>query len=93
MVGDISEENATGMLEFVVQGGMEDDFFPTSVEFESTETFLKTAVGFLFFYYIIILCIGDGSYAGCRWKSSYFHRNQNHACVQLHHRLVFITYL
>lgn len=48
MVGDISEENATGMLEFVVQGGMEDDFFPTSVEFESTETFLKTAVGFYF---------------------------------------------
>ena len=44
-MGDVTEENATGMLEFTVQGGTEDDFFPASVEFESTETFLKTAVG------------------------------------------------
>ena len=41
----MTEDNATGMLEFTVQGGTEDDFFPASVEFESTETFLKAAVG------------------------------------------------
>ena len=44
-MGNVTEENATGMLEFTVQGGTEDDFFPASVEFESAETFLKTAVG------------------------------------------------
>ena len=42
---DVTSENASGNLEFSVKGGNEDDFFPTSVEFESTETFLKVEVG------------------------------------------------
>lgn len=38
------EETGSGMLEFSVKGGNEDDFFPASVEFESPETFLKASV-------------------------------------------------
>ena len=42
---DVTSENGSGNLEFSVKGGTEDDFFPTSVEFESAETFLKAEVG------------------------------------------------
>ena len=41
---DVTSENGSGNLEFSVKGGNEDDFFPTSVEFESGETFLKAEV-------------------------------------------------
>lgn len=45
VVEDVTSENGSGNLEFSVKGGNEDDFFPTSVEFESAETFLKAEVG------------------------------------------------
>ena len=38
VVEDVTSENGSGNLEFSVKGGNEDDFFPTSVEFESGET-------------------------------------------------------
>ena len=41
---DVTSENGSGNLEFSVKGGNEDDFFTTSVEFESGETFLKAEV-------------------------------------------------
>ena len=44
VVEDVTSENGSGNLEFSVKGGNEDDFFPTSVEFESGETFLKAEV-------------------------------------------------
>ena len=44
MIGDVTEERGNGTLEFSVNGGSEDDFFPASVEFESPETFLKANV-------------------------------------------------
>ena len=40
----MQEDNANGVLEFHVKGGSEDDFFPTSVEFESPRTFLDASV-------------------------------------------------
>ena len=33
MIGDVTEERGNGTLEFSVNGGSEDDFFPASVEF------------------------------------------------------------
>ena len=39
-----SEENESGVLEFKVKSGCVDDFFPASVEFESSETFLPVKV-------------------------------------------------
>ena len=44
VVEDVTSANGSGNLEFSVKGGNEDDFFPTSVEFESGETFLKAEV-------------------------------------------------
>lgn len=44
-MNDISEANANGVLEFRVKTGSEDDFFPTSVEFDSPRTFLDASVG------------------------------------------------
>lgn len=40
----MSEENESGVLEFKVKSGSVDDFFPASVEFESSETFLPVKV-------------------------------------------------
>ena len=43
----MQEDNANGVLEFHVKGGSEDDFFTTSVEFESPRTFLDASVLFV----------------------------------------------
>ncbi|KAK8820088.1 hypothetical protein WA577_006157 [Blastocystis sp. JDR] len=43
-IEEMQEDNANGVLEFHVKGGSEDDFFPTSVEFESPRTFLDASV-------------------------------------------------
>ena len=43
-IDEVTEESPSGGLEFQVKAEEEGDFFPTSVEFESTETFLKTNV-------------------------------------------------
>lgn len=51
-IGDVSEEQSTGVLEFKIKGESEDDFFPTSVEFESTKTFVDTNVIVVFFHFI-----------------------------------------
>ena len=51
-IGDISEDNANGVLEFKIQGTSDDDFFPTTVEFESENTFANSNV-------LLILSIGD----------------------------------
>lgn len=40
----MTNENANGILEFKVKGQSDDDFFPTSVEFESEKTFMDTNV-------------------------------------------------
>ena len=44
VVEDVTSENGSGNWAFSVKGGHEDDFFPTSVEVESGETFLKAEV-------------------------------------------------
>ena len=41
---EVSAENESGVLEFKVKSGCVDDFFPASVEFESSETFLPVKV-------------------------------------------------
>ena len=51
-IGDISEDNANGVLEFKIQGTSDDDFFPTTVEFESENTFVNSNV-------LLILIIGN----------------------------------
>ncbi|KAM7455165.1 hypothetical protein BLSTO_04078 [Blastocystis sp. subtype 1] len=43
-IEEMQEDNTNGVLEFHVKGGSEDDFFPTSVEFESPRTFLDASV-------------------------------------------------
>lgn len=82
-IGDVTEENASGNLEFKIKGDSEDEFFPASVEFESEKTFMDVNVGMWF----LIYGIGDEGGACGEWLACFLRSDQGIVNFQLYHCL------
>lgn len=79
----MTEENASGNLEFKIKGDSEDEFFPASVEFESEKTFMDVNVEISEFSY------GVGRERGScgEWSARFLLSDQGVVHFQLYHCL------